>query len=85
MNILRRIVRQRWRPERAALAGLLATAIYSVAMEGDMSLTGSRFSDVRFIQGLLEDRSAIDKKFPLLAWIIHFLNGVALAELYAAV
>lgn len=85
MNILRRIVRQRWRPERAALAGLLATAIYSVAMEGDMSLTGSRFSDVRFIQGLLEGRSAIDKKFPLLAWIIHFLNGVALAELYAAV
>lgn len=85
MNILRRIVRQRWRPERAALAGLLATAIYSVAMEGDMSLTGSRFSDVRFIQGLLEGRSGIDKKFPLLAWIIHFLNGVALAELYAAV
>ena len=84
-KIIHRFIPQRWRPERAALAGILATATYSIAMEGDMSLTGSRFSDVRFIQGLLEGRDAIDKKFSLLAWIIHFLNGVILAELYSAV
>jgi len=84
-NILSSIIRRRWRPERAALAGLLASVTYSVAMEGDMSLTGSRFSDVRFIQGLLEGSSAIHKKFSLLAWILHFVNGVVLAELYAAV
>src|SRR6266571_3674503 len=84
-NIIRRIIRQRWRPERAALVGLLATATYSIAMEGDMSLTGSRFSDVRFIEGLLHGKSRAQKRFPLLAWTIHFLNGVVLAELYAAV
>ena len=82
-NIFRRIIRRRCRPERAALAGVVATATYSVVMEGDMSLTRNRFSDVRFIQGLLEGKSA--KKFSLLAWILHFLNGVVLAELYAAV
>ncbi len=84
-NILHCIIRQNWRPERAALAGILATTTYSIAMEGDMSLTGSRFSDVRFIQGMLQGKAAIHKKFSLLAWILHFLNGVMLAELYAAV
>lgn len=84
-TILRRIIRRRWQPERAALAGVVATVIYSVVMEGDMSLTGNRFSDVRFIQGLVEGKSAIHKKFSLLAWILHFLNGIVLAELYAAV
>ena len=82
-TILHSIIRRRWQPQRAALAGVVATATYSMAMEGDMSLTRNRFSDVRFIQGLLEGKSA--KKFSLLAWILHFLNGVALAELYAAV
>ncbi|MDQ2713562.1 MAG: hypothetical protein M3Z08_01495 [Chloroflexota bacterium] len=85
MNILQRIIAPQWRPERAALAGLLATLVYSVAMEGDMSITGNRFNDVRFIEGLLERRPTAQKQFPLLAWILHLLNGVALAELYAAV
>ena len=84
-TILRRVIRENWRPERATLAGLLATAAYSLAMEGDMYLTGNRYSDVRFIQGLINGKSARQNSFPFLAWIIHFLNGVTLAELYAAV
>jgi hypothetical protein len=84
-TILRRVIRENWRPERAALAGLLATAAYSLAMEGDMYLTGNRYSDVRFIQGLINGKSARQNSFPFLAWIIHFLNGIILAELYAAV
>jgi len=54
-------------------------------MEGDMSITGNRFSDVRFIQGLMGSRAIVQKKFLVLSWILHILNGVALAELYAAV
>ena len=84
-TILHRVIRENWRPERAALVGLLATAAYSLAMEGDMYLTGNRYSDVRFIQGLINGKSARQNSFPFLAWIIHFLNGVILAELYAAV
>ena len=84
-TILRLVIRENWRPERAALAGLLATAAYSLAMEGDMYLTGNRYSDVRFIQGLINGKSARQNSFPFLAWIVHFLNGVILAELYAAV
>ncbi len=84
-KIKRRILRENWRPERAALAGLLATAAYSLVMESDMSITGNRYSDVRFIQGLLAGKSPRHQKFAFLAWSIHFLNGVILAELYAAV
>ncbi len=85
MNILQRIIRKNWRPGRAASAGLAATALYSVAMESDMVITGNRFSDVRFIQGLMGWKATTQKKFLALAWLIHFLNGVALAEIYAAV
>ena len=87
MSMLQRIIIHKWHPWRAALAGLVATAVYSLVMEGDMSITGNRFSDVRCIQGLM-GREAIQaksqKKFLVLAWLIHFLNGVALAEVYAA-
>ena len=76
--IIRRIMREHWRPGSAALAGLLATAAYSLVMEGDMYLTGNRYSDVRFIQGLIDGKSQRPDRFP-------FLNGVILAELYAAV
>ena len=82
---MKRIITKQWNPWRAALAGLLATVAYSVAMEGDMSITGNRFSDVRFIQGLFGGKAAREKKFLALAWLLHFLNGAALAELYAAV
>ncbi|GHO52856.1 hypothetical protein KSD_33280 [Ktedonobacter sp. SOSP1-85] len=73
-----------WKPGRAAFAGLIATLIYSIAMESDKFLIGNRFSDVRFLEGMLagEKRS---KRITALAWLLHLLNGVALAELYAAV
>ncbi|MHB8597998.1 MAG: DUF6789 family protein [Ktedonobacteraceae bacterium] len=85
MSMLQRIIRKSWRPGRAATAGLAATALYSIAMEGDMSITGNRFSDVRFIQGLMGRKATTQKKFLALAWMIHILNGVALSEIYAAV
>jgi hypothetical protein len=85
MHIIQRLIARRWRPGRAAVAGLLATAAYSLAMEGDMSITGNRFSDVRFIQGLMGTRATQQKRFLALSWLLHFINGVALAELYAAV
>lgn len=85
MHIIQRLIARRWRPVRAAVAGLLATAAYSLAMEGDMSITGNRFSDVRFIQGLMGTRASQQKRFLALSWLLHFINGVALAELYAAV
>ncbi len=85
MHIFRRVISTHWRPGRAAAAGVLATAAYSLAMEGDMSITGNRFSDVHFIQGLMGTRALRQKKFLALAWLLHFANGIALAELYAAV
>ena len=85
MHIIQRLIARRWRPGRAAVAGLLATAAYSLAMEGDMSITSNRFSDVRFIQGLMGTRASQQKRFLALSWLLHFINGVALAELYAAV
>ncbi len=81
---LHRIISKQWHPLRAAWAGLLATIAYSIAMEGDMSLTGNRFSDVRFIQGLFGRKATRRRQFFVLAWMLHLLNGVALAELYAA-
>src|SRR5437879_7753105 len=81
MKIIGQVISRRWRPERAAVAGLLATTAYSIAMEGDMAITRNRFSDVRFIQGLMGKRATAQKKFLVLAWILHMLNGVALAEL----
>lgn len=85
MHILQRIMTRGWHPGRAAIVGIVATAAYSLAMEGDMSITGNRFSDVRFIQGLMGSEATTRKKFLLLAWLLHVLNGIALAEIYAAV
>src|SRR5260370_16662412 len=85
VNLMHRLIRQAWRPGRGAIAGLLGTIVYSLVMEGDKSLTHSRFSDIRFIQGLVQGKDAPKKRFPLLAWTIHLLNGVLLGEVYAAV
>ncbi len=79
-----RLLTPNWRPGRAALAGMLATIAYSIAMEGDKFLIGNRFSDVRFIQGLLEGERRTRTGF-ILSWVLHLLNGVALAEIYGAV
>ncbi len=84
-NIIRGIISPAWKPGRAAIAGLAATVAYSVAMEGDMSLTGNRFSDVRFIEGLLTGKAHPSRIIHWAAWAIHLLNGALLGEIYAAV
>lgn len=87
MNMLRHLISPRWRPGSAALAGLLATLAYSVAMEWDRYLIGNRFNDVQFIEGILEGgkEEKPSKGLWLLSWLLHLFNGVALAEIYAAV
>ena len=107
MNILQRILSRSWHPGRAAIAGLVALGVYTVEMEADIAVTGNRFSDVRFIEGLLpvgataqgsearfnlsrpspqrSEAKHISILRPALAWLIHLLNGVLLAQLYAAV
>ncbi len=81
---LQRLLPKSWRPLRAAAAGVAATAAYSVAMEADKHLIGNHFNDVKFIQGMLGDPTASSKRVGALAWGLHFLNGVFLAEAYAA-
>lgn len=82
---LRRLLARDWQPGRAAVAGLAATAAYSVAMQTDKYITGNHFNDVTFIQGLLGDIHASSRGATTLAWGLHFLNGAMLAEVYAAV
>lgn len=81
---MQNIVRKEWRPGKAAWAGLLAAIVYSIVMENDKYLVGNRFNDVRFIEGLISGKERSTSSF-LLSWTIHLLNGVALAEIYAAV
>jgi hypothetical protein len=83
MNMQRRLISPQWRPGLAAIAGLLATLAYSVAMEWDKYLIGNRFNDVRFIEGILGGEKH-SKRLWLLSWLLHLFNGVALAEIYAA-
>ena len=83
MNKVQSIIPPKWDPGQAAVAGAVATLVYSVSMEGDKFITGNRFSDVRFLEGLLAGEKRA-KRFYILAWIIHFLTGIALAEIYAA-
>lgn len=83
-TLFQRLLAKDWRPGRAAAAGVVATAAYSVAMEGDRYVTGNHFNDVTFLQGLLGDEDASSKRTAALAWGLHFLNGILLAEVYAA-
>jgi hypothetical protein len=82
--LLQRLLPEGWRPARAAAVGLVATAVYSVAMEADKHLIGNHFNDVKCIQGLLGDTTASSKRAATIAWGLHFLNGALLAEVYAA-
>ena len=81
----KRLFLQPWRWRRAASAGVLATVAYTIAMEGDMALTGNRFNDIRFIQGMIGGKEAQKKRFSILAWTFHLLNGALLGEVYAAI
>ena len=82
---LKRLLSQPWRRGRAAFAGVFATVAYTIAMEGDMALTGNRFNDIRFIQGMIGRKEAQKKRFSILAWTFHLLNGALLGEIYAAI
>ncbi|HYX48660.1 MAG TPA: hypothetical protein VE843_02890, partial [Ktedonobacteraceae bacterium] len=84
-TISKRLILQPGRWERAAFAGVFATVVYTIAMEGDMALTGNRFNDIRFIQGMIGGKEAQKKRFSILAWAFHLLNGVLLGEIYAAI
>lgn len=84
MKIIKNNINRNWQPGKAALVGLVATLAYSAAMEGDRVLLNNRFNDVRFIQGMIEGEKK-SAGVHVLAWVIHLLNGVALAEVYAAV
>ncbi len=84
-TIIQRFIPQPWQRRRAAYAGVLATVAYTIAMEGDMALTGNRFNDIRFIQGMIGGKEAQKKRFSLLAWTFHLLNGALLGEIYAAI
>lgn len=84
-TISKRLILHPGRWERAAFAGVFATVVYTIAMEGDMALTGNRFNDIRFIQGMIGGKEAQKKRFSILAWAFHLLNGVLLGEIYAAI
>lgn len=79
MNIAHSIITRNWRPGRAVIAGTVATLVYSIAMEGDRFLTGNHFSDIRFIEGILAGEKR-EKRFTILAWMIHLLTGIALDD-----
>lgn len=84
-TITQRLFLQSWQWRRAAFAGISATVTYTVAMEGDMALTGNHFNDIRFIQGMIGGKQAQKKHFSILAWALHLLNGALLGEVYAAI
>lgn len=83
-TFLQGLLPKSWRPGKAAVAGITATAIYSLAMEADKYVTGNHFNDVKFIQGLLGDATAAKKSTAITAWTLHFINGTLLGEVYAA-
>jgi hypothetical protein len=84
-TITQRLFLQPWRWRRAAFAGVTATVAYTIAMEVDMTLTGNRFNDIRFIQGMIGGQDAQKKRFSILAWTLHLLNGALLGEVYATI
>lgn len=77
------LVARDWQPGKAAAAGVAATVAYSVAMEIDKRVTGNGFDDVLFIEGIIAGEKRT-RRSNLLAWLLHLLNGVMLAEIYAA-
>src|SRR4051812_28896596 len=75
---------EKWRPGRAAVAGVIATAAYSLAMEADGYVISNHFNDVKWLQGWIGEIIKPVKKWAApFAWLCHFLNGITLAEVYA--
>src|SRR5260370_10058827 len=64
MNRRRSIITQNWYPGRAAIAGIVTTLVYSIAMEEDKWIPGNHFSHVRFLEGLLAEEKH-EKRFAI--------------------
>ena len=45
MNKVQSIIPAKWDPGQAAVAGTVATLVYSVSMEGDKFITGNHFKE----------------------------------------
>src|SRR5260370_41346413 len=67
MNRRRSIITQHWYPGRAAIAGIVTTLVYSIAMEQHKWITANHFSDVRFLEGLLPGDKR-EQRFASVAW-----------------
>jgi hypothetical protein len=73
---LQKLFPRSWKPGRAAIAGILGTVAYTLAMEGDIALTGNRFNDIRFIQVLIRRKDAQEKRFlPGPTWLKGAIFG----------
>ncbi len=67
---------------RAALAGAVASGAYLAEMAVDLPLLACPTDDLLLLGGLItRDR----RVWPLLGVAMHFANGIALAQVYAAV
>ena len=84
-TIIQRLRPLPWQRRRAAISGVLATIAYTIAMKGDIALTGNRFNDIRFIQGIIGGKNAQRRYCRLFAWLLHLLNGALLGEIYAVI
>lgn len=73
---------QSFDPRRAALAGALGAAAYLAEMAGDLALLGCPTNDLKLLG---RPFSAHPRRWPAIGVAIHFANGVALAQVYAAV
>jgi len=80
MRIMRRLVSVNY--SRLALAGAVATGVYTLAMYVDIALTGNDADDVQLIEGIVRGER---KHWPIVGWIGQLGNGYGLAGLYASV
>ncbi len=65
----------------AIFAGAAASAVYAGEMYLDIALTGNPLDDLQLLEGALRRRKA---RIPILALLVHLLNGSALGIVYAA-
>jgi hypothetical protein len=68
--------------KRLAVAGAVATALYTLEMYLDMALTGNGADDVQLIEGIVRKER---RRWPLVGWIGQLCNGFGLAGVYAAI
>ena len=74
--------KSRYDGRRAALAGAAGSAAYLAEMAVDLPLLACPTDDLLLLGGLITRNPRI---WPLLGGMMHFANGVALAQVYALV